>query len=299
MTNGVFMYRSDSIYDDNPAEQYQFPGQYLTRAREFVGDWVVYLEPTKVPRSRGYFAIARVQKILPDPKAEGMFLALIEPGTFLDFAKSVSFNDNTGPVEAGLLNERGRLSGRAQAAVRPISLMDFGRILDLGMSDGDTLLPRRDEERLGQEWEEEAAIYDPGNPRPRIQSLTSRLARDRVFRVSVLKAYDEGCAFTGLKIINGGGRAEVQAAHIKPVADHGPDSVNNGLALSGTAHWMFDRGLLSLTDDLDIMISRHANDSDAIRAFLNRDLKARPPLPASNRPHPKYLQWHRDTCFKA
>jgi hypothetical protein len=28
---------------------------------------------------------------------------------------------------------------------------------------------------------------------------------------------------TGLRIINGGGRAEVQAAHIQPVADDGPD----------------------------------------------------------------------------
>ncbi|MGH6673150.1 MAG: HNH endonuclease [Xanthobacteraceae bacterium] len=43
---------------------------------------------------------------------------------------------------------------------------------------------------------------------------------------------------TGLQIINGGGRAEVQAAHIRPVAAGGFDSVRNGLALSGTIHWI-------------------------------------------------------------
>jgi hypothetical protein len=38
-----------------------------------------------------------------------------------------------------------------------------------------------------------------------------------------------------LQIINGGGRTEVQAAHIRPVAAGGSDSVRNGLALSGTS----------------------------------------------------------------
>lgn len=54
-----------------------------------------------------------------------------------------------------------------------------------------------------------------------------------------------------MKLINGGGRAEAEAAHIRSVEANGPDIVSNGLALSGTAHWMFDRGLLSLTDDLE------------------------------------------------
>ncbi|WP_368855610.1 HNH endonuclease, partial [Klebsiella aerogenes] len=52
------------------------------------------------------------------------------------------------------------------------------------------------------------------------------------------------------------GRAEVAAAHIRPVEANGPDIINNGVALSGTAHWMFDRGLFSLADNLEILISR-------------------------------------------
>uniref|UniRef100_UPI001953CABF HNH endonuclease n=1 Tax=Klebsiella aerogenes TaxID=548 RepID=UPI001953CABF len=76
--------------------------------------------------------------------------------------------------------------------------------------------------------------------RDRVGYLTSRIMRERAFRRVVLRAYDERCAVTGLKLINGGGRAEVVAAHIKPVAANGPDSIRNGIALSGTAHWMFD-----------------------------------------------------------
>jgi len=114
----------------------------------------------------------------------------------------------------------------------------------------------------------------------------------------VLRAYDERCAISGLKLINGGGRAEVDAAHIRPVEASGPDIVSNGLALSGTAHWMFDRGLISLADDLEILVSRQANDPDGIRAFINRNGRALAPSRASDRPHPHFLAWHRENCFK-
>jgi putative restriction endonuclease len=142
MSYCVFIHRSDSIYDDSPSERYQFPPQYLGRAHTSVNDWIVYLEPTKVSETRGYFGIARVQQIVPDPKAPGMHLAMIEPGTYLPFANLVPFNDGDGPIERGLLNQEGRMSGRAQAAVRPISATDFNRILEKGLTDNDALLPR-------------------------------------------------------------------------------------------------------------------------------------------------------------
>ncbi|OYZ81777.1 MAG: restriction endonuclease, partial [Rhizobiales bacterium 24-66-13] len=105
-------------------------------------------------------------------------------------------------------------------------------------------------------------------------------------------------AISGLKLINGGGRAEVAAAHIRPVEANGPDIVSNGLALSGTAHWMFDRGLISLSDDLDILISRQTNDPDGVRAFINRGGRAIAPRRLIERPHPHFLRWHREHCFK-
>lgn len=99
--------------------------------------------------------------------------------------------------------------------------------------------------------------------------------------------------------LNGGGRAEVDAAHIRPVQNNGPDVVNNGLALSGTAHWMFDHGLIGLTDDLEILVSRHVNDVEGVRGFINKTGFAFAPQRASDRPHPHFLKWHRDHCFKA
>ena len=103
---------------------------------------------------------------------------------------------------------------------------------------------------------------------------------------------------TGLRLINGGGRAEVDAAHIRPVEKSGPDIVSNGLALSGTAHWMFDRGLISLADNLEILVSPQVNDRESVRALINKDGFAHTPRRAAERPHPHFLQWHRDHCFK-
>lgn len=114
MAFGVFIHRTDSIYDDSPAEQYQFPRMYLRRVEACVGDWIIYYEPSKVTETRGYFAMAKVQQVIPDPAASGMYLALIEPGTYLDFVNPVPFNGADGLVERGLLNDEGRISGRAR-----------------------------------------------------------------------------------------------------------------------------------------------------------------------------------------
>lgn len=299
MGSGVFVHRIDSIYDDSPAERYQFPSQYLGRVQACVGDWVIYYEPSKVVDTKGYFAIAKVQQVIPDPSISGMYLALIEPGSYLDFPNPVPFNDAVGPVERGLLNEQGRISGRAQWAVRPISPADFNRIVGLGLEESTPLLPRLEAPDPTPGLEDMPQVpFQYDQERDRVNVTISRIVRDRIFRRVVLHAYDQRCAITGLRFINGGGRAEVAAAHIRPVEKSGPDTVSNGIALSGTAHWMFDRGLISLSDDLEILISRQVNDQEAVRAFINETGRARPPLRGSDRPHPHFLSWHRDHCFK-
>lgn len=298
MAFGVFIHRADSVYDDSPAERYQFPAPYLARASACVGDWIVYYEPVKVRGSKGYYAIARVSQIVPDPSVSRMYLALIEPSSYLEFPNPVPFDDGNGPVETGLLNEQGRISGRAQAAVRPISPQDFDRILSQGLAEDQPLLPRIGAQDVPLEFNEAQAPFLYEQERERVAAMTTRVVRDRVFRRVVLRAYDERCAVTGLKLINGGGRAEVDAAHIRPVEHNGPDIINNGLALSGTAHWMFDRGLIGVSDNLEIIVSRHVNDRDGVESVINKTGRLIGPLQERDRPHPAFLQWHRENCFK-
>ena len=84
----------------------------------------------------------RFSKLLPTPEKPNMYLALIEPGSYLDFPNPVPFRGPEGVVERGVLNAEGRISGRGQSAVRPLAAADFNRIVDLGLDGDDTLLPR-------------------------------------------------------------------------------------------------------------------------------------------------------------
>lgn len=288
MAHCVFIHKEGSIYDDSPAVRYHFPKSYLERAKACIGDWVVYYEPVKEVASRGYWAVARVSDITADPTQDGMFYAWMEEGSFLEFSVPVPRKVDGQLVEAGVAN--------TQWSVRPLSRSDFSRIVRLGLPDDAELLPR--DVLLNETFvRDERSNFDFGEP-DRAMQLLSRPVRDRAFRASVLRAYDERCALTGLKLINGGGRAEVQAAHIKSVAARGPDMVANGLALSGTVHWTFDRGLIALEDDLTIMISRHVNDRASIESLINRSGRANLPLDQRERPHPAFLKWHRENCFK-
>lgn len=296
MAKGVFVHRADSIYDDFPEEQYQFPKRYLNRASQLVGDWIVYYEPRGGGGRLGYNAIAKVAEIIPDPSADDMFIAIIEPNSYLPLETFVPYHSELGFLESELEKEDGSLNqGKIQWAIRPISDQDFNRILARGLSAEADLLPRTDigePEQPGFHDAPEPFVYD--YERERIETKTNRLVRDRVFRRLVLDAYDRRCAFTGLQLINGGGRAEVEAAHIKGVAENGPDTIRNGIALSGTVHWMFDRGLLSLTDDYKIMISRQINNREQIENLVHPSGFATVPEDPKERPHPKYLQWHRE-----
>ena len=85
----------------------------------------------------------------------------------------------------------------------------------------------------------------------------------------------------------------------RPVDANGPDIISNGIALFGTMHWMFNRGMIGLEDDLRILASRQVNDPDSVRAIINKSGYAITPRRASERPHPHFLQWHRERRFKS
>lgn len=295
-SKGVFVIGSHSIYDDEPERFYRFPTRWMANAAKVVGNWIIYQEPRRAGR-RGYYAVAKVERIVPDPATEGMYLALVEPGSYLEFGRDVPFQLDGQAVESGLLNPDGRLNnGRAIQSIRPISDADFNRIVGFGLIEEDELLPRVEEDDAAPALVQEEPAPWVG-PVDRATMLVNRTVRNRQFRKRVLDVYDCRCALTGMKLINGGGRAETQAAHIMSVEAGGPDMVNNGIALSGTVHWMLDRGLISLSDDGDILLSRKINDVEGVQKIIYPDRRARLPAAYSHRPHARYLEWHRRECF--
>jgi putative restriction endonuclease len=295
-SKGVFVIGSHSIYEDQPERFYRFPPRWLANASRVVGNWIIYQEPKRAGR-RGYYAVAKVDRIVPDPADQGMYLALIEPGSYLEFGRDVPFQLDGQAVERGLLGPDGRLNnGRAVQSIRTMSDGDFNRIVGLGLVEEDEVLPRVDDAEAVPALVQEQQVPWEG-PIDRATMLVNRTVRNRQFRKRVLDVYDRSCALTGMKLINGGGRAEAQAAHIMSVEVGGPDVVNNGIALSGTVHWMFDRGLISLSDGGDILLSRKINDVEGVEKLIYSDRKARLPTSPGHRPHVRYLAWHRRECF--
>ena len=306
-TKGVLVTGPHSIYDDQPETFYRFPPNYLAAAQRMVGEWIVYLEPRRAG-GRGFWAVAKVHRIERDLARASMFLAMIEPGTFLEFGTDVPFSIEKLPMERALLNSDGSVKGSKQLAIRPLNNADFNRIVEVGLMDPEAELPRvgavepmplTEVTRVDRAGAIGQLAYDIEPVEgfvDRATMLVSRKVRDVKFRRAVLHVYEGRCALTGMRLANGGGRLETEAAHIKSVADGGPDAVSNGIALSGTVHWMFDRGLIGLSDAGDILLSSKINDREGVEKMLLPGRKARWPLEPL-RPHPQYLEWHRERCF--
>lgn len=306
MAKAVFTTRVDPGYDDLPEERYHFPDHagYLATATAAVGDWIVYYEPRRLDENRSggrqaYFGTARVARIRPDPNIPDHYYADVED--FLPFDRPVPFKDGDHYYEAGLRKADGSTNkGAFGHAMRQIEDAEYDLILRAGFA---TVIaknapiafakPGSIAPRLLPAVEEEGAVFE----RPIVESLVKRPFRDRAFATGVVAAYDLTCAVTGLQIINGGGRPEVQAAHIRAVENGGSDSIRNGVALSGTMHWMFDRGLISIDDDYSVLVADNKLP-DAAKQMIRPDRKLILPKRADLRPHQSYLKFHRDNVFK-
>lgn len=303
----VFTHKAASVYDDLPEERYHFPETYLRQVEATVGDFIVYYEPGRVGTDdrgrhgrRAYVAVAQVTGIRRDPSRRGHFYADVAPETYQIFDRPVPFREGEHYYERQLRRADGGTSkGAFGRAVRPISDEEFAEILAAGFAaellQEETLIGETADLKLRSSLMEAAAEFE----RPLIERISRRHVRDEAFRHAVQAVYESTCAMTGIKIINGQGRPEVQAAHIRPVSDRGPDSIRNGLALSGTVHWMFDRGLISVGSppDYPILISKNGLPEN-VRRLFNPDMVLRKPADERFWPAPGYIDFHRREIFK-
>lgn len=295
---GVFEISGSSRYDDLIAERYHFPSQYLAVARQLLGDWIVYRETRAAGGRMAYIAAARVHRIDRDPNDSTHYYARV--GQYLEFDSPVPYRDPTGRFAERFLREMVRPgdAGRTLrgASVRLLDESDFAQIVNAGLIE--TLAPenrvRLELDPLRLDLETADLLRAPTMERRVEQILVNRKIRDANFRNHVLAAYENTCAVTGLCIVNGGGRAEAQAAHIWSVADGGPDIVQNGIALSATAHWLFDRHLISLDDELRLLVSHNKVPAELRSLFPASGDQIRLPSDPTLRPRKEFVAIHRE-----
>ncbi|ASP29253.1 hypothetical protein A3718_02495 [Erythrobacter sp. HI0019] len=294
---GVFEISGNSRYDDLITERYHFPSQYLPQARQLENDWILYRE-TRVSGGRmAYIATAFVERIDPDVADPTHYYARVRD--YPPFDDAVSYRDKDGRFAERFLRDMARPGDAGRTlrgkSVRTLDGDDFVAIVNQGLSEA--LDP---DNRFRLELDERhiddataALLADDFGERRIEQILVNKKIRAANFRNQVLDAYDSTCAVTGLRIINGGGKAEAQAAHIWSVADGGPDVVRNGVALSATAHWLFDRHLITFDDNLCLLVSHNKVPSDLLKLFPPSGQKIRLPVDPRDHPRPDFVAKHR------
>lgn len=139
------------------------------------------------------------------------------------------------------------------------------------------------------EWEEQVA-----------EDLVD-IGRDANFRVSVVSQYHFTCALTGYGMHTSKGHALVEAAHIHSFSKSRNNSPKNGLALSRDAHWMFDKGLWTITPSHRVSVASEVFTEWGSEANW---LKSRQDQPlvfhgsSRLRPDERHLSWHRENVFE-
>ncbi|HEX6981322.1 MAG TPA: HNH endonuclease [Balneolaceae bacterium] len=152
---------------------------------------------------------------------------------------------------------------------------------------------RMDDKR--QEGKEPELVYEDEVRYGKKYEIRSRIGQG-AFRVLVTDAYQRRCAVTGEKTL-----PVLEAAHIKPYAESGPNSISNGLLLRSDMHILFDKGYMTLDNDLNVEISRRIKEEyqngREYYAYHGKRLSNIPP-DLHEQPSSGFLEWHQHEVYK-
>lgn len=116
------------------------------------------------------------------------------------------------------------------------------------------------------------------------------------FRILVTSAYNRNCAISGEKAL-----PVLQAAHIKPYNENGPNSVDNGILLRSDLHILFDRGYITVTPNYKIEVSRKIKEEfdngKHYYSYNGNKLSVLPQL-SDERPNLDFIKWHNENIFR-
>lgn len=125
--------------------------------------------------------------------------------------------------------------------------------------------------------------------------------REARFRLNIVAAYNYTCALTGYRLTTITAGSIVDAAHIHQFANSRNNDPKNGLALSKNAHWLFDNGLWTISDDYKVIVavgkfSEDSPDQKALSDYHGQPIR----LPSDSRlwPDPVHIGWHRKNRFQ-
>ncbi len=136
----------------------------------------------------------------------------------------------------------------------------------------------------------------PSGPSERIGTSKQR-THQTFFRSAILSSYEETCCITGLKIPEC-----LIASHIVPWSEDEKYRTDptNGLCLSSTFDRLFDAGLVTISDNLSVLMvtSLIKAKDQCTQALISSYNGRRIITPRRFMPSLERLRWHRSNLFK-
>jgi hypothetical protein len=173
--------------------------------------------------------------------------------------------------------------------IRGLEWEEMSTLLGVGLSDDllETALRLESLEQWTPFVAEDRAVYQ-----------VSRQKRDAAFRTIVLGNYGYTCAVTGQRFFSAH-HVEADGAHIIGKEVRGTDDPRNGIALSKSAHWAFDRGIFTISDQYEVIVNPKISNASVanFRALKLNERKILLPQDSCYLPHPDALAWHRQEVF--
>ena len=123
--------------------------------------------------------------------------------------------------------------------------------------------------------------------------------RSNVFKREIPRIYNHTCCISGLQVQLTGKHALIDACHIKPFSEEHDDTIGNGLALCPNLHRAFDKGLITIGDNYNVIVSSQFIESESLYS-INQHKNKKIILPNNSRFYPRkeVLEWHRDVVFE-
>jgi len=116
------------------------------------------------------------------------------------------------------------------------------------------------------------------------------------FREAILSSYEQTCCITGLKI-----REILVASHIIPwsISEKLRTDPHNGLCLSATFDRLFERGLITISSNFEVVVSESLRLSKDVRTEKLVCTYHGTPIirPHKFMPKQEHLEWHRSNVF--
>ncbi len=129
---------------------------------------------------------------------------------------------------------------------------------------------------------------------------TEEPIRTAGFRQAIMGTYNYTCAVCQLYILTLDGESVTEAAHIIPFSESYNDDVRNGISLCQLHHWTFDKGLISLDRNYEVIVSELMLERGPTEWLLTTLRGKSILLPEHNEFYPaqEALAWHREEVLR-